>query len=383
MAMVATANEEESQNLSNSNSTVLVDCSEMQPNDSEDMQKSTLQNYRGKSMDELNQLLQCNSISKNQKKKIMKQIKWNERIEDRRLHRKQQKKDRKEKARLLNKVGTKQRLNKVTTTENFDKLVHVAIDCKYDHLMSDQDLTKLGKQVAWCYKVNRRCEHPVQYHLCGLSQNLRSHLDPTHGNWDVHYHDSLESTTTDQSNLVYLTAESDYVLEKLDPGLVYIIGGLVDHNHQKGYCHQLAEKQQIKTARLPLSENVDMKTRRVLTVNHVFEILVAFRSTQDWKSAILKVLPTKKLTNDATIGKNERRRRKLVAMRENDAKENKSCEVENTTQDDLTQEPDIEDCLKQSDSNEPSSQTNVSSDSTVDVSAADSNTDCNNSSAER
>lgn len=38
----------------------------------------------GKSMDELNQLLQCNSISKNQKKKIMKQIKWNERIEDRR-----------------------------------------------------------------------------------------------------------------------------------------------------------------------------------------------------------------------------------------------------------------------------------------------------------
>lgn len=65
---------------------------------------------------------------------------------------------------MLNKVGTKQRLNKVTTTENFDKLVHVAIDCKYDHLMSDQDLTKLGKQVAWCYKVNRRCEHPVQVH---------------------------------------------------------------------------------------------------------------------------------------------------------------------------------------------------------------------------
>jgi len=303
-------------------------------NEEEEKDSVIFQNYRGKSTEELNQLLLCESISKNQKKKIRKQIKWNERTEERRLHRKQQKRDRREKARLLNKSGTKSRLNKTKTTENFDKLVHVAIDCKYDHLMSDQDLTKLGKQVAWCYKVNRRCEHPVQYHLCGMTQNLRNHLDPTHPNWDVHYHDSLEITPSGpSSNIVYLTAESDYVLDTLEPGLVYVIGGLVDHNHQKGYCHQLAEKQQLRTARLPLSENVDMKTRRVLTVNHVFEILLAYRSTQDWKSAILKVLPEKKLNNDR-IGKNERRKLKLAAMRE---KENEPCPE--TTENENKNEP--------------------------------------------
>ena len=79
-----------------------------------------------------------------------------------RLNRKKQKLERKEKSRLLNKVGTKTRLNKITTTANFEKHVHVAIDCKYDRLMADQDMAKLGKQIAWCYKVNRRSQHPVQ-----------------------------------------------------------------------------------------------------------------------------------------------------------------------------------------------------------------------------
>ncbi len=75
-----------------------------------------------------------------------------------------------------------------------------------------------------------------------------------------------------KSDLVYLTSESDNVVTSLDPGTNYVIGGLVDHNRHKGLCHRLAVEKGVRHARLPLEENVAMRTRRVLTIDHVFEV---------------------------------------------------------------------------------------------------------------
>ena len=75
--------------------------------------------------------------------------------------------------------------------------------------------------------------------------------------------------------IVYLTAESPNVLEDFDPDSVYVIGGMVDHNRLKGQCHSSAVAAGVETARLPIEGNVDLRgTRTVLTVNHVFELLL-------------------------------------------------------------------------------------------------------------
>ena len=66
---------------------------------------------------------------------------------------------------------------------------------------------------------------------------------------------------------------------------MYVIGGLVDHNHHKvcirktfailyqeiimqGHCYQSALSKGVAHAQLPISEHIELKSRRVLTVNH-------------------------------------------------------------------------------------------------------------------
>lgn len=100
----------------------------------------------------------------------------------------------------------------------------------------------------------------------------------------------------DKDEIVYLTAESKEVLRELDPKRVYVIGGIVDHNRMKGHCHEAAVAAGWKTAKLPLEGNVALGDhRKVLTVNHVFQILLKFQETGSWSKAMGGSVPERKM----------------------------------------------------------------------------------------
>ncbi len=84
---------------------------------------------------------------------------------------------------------------------------------------------------------------------------------------------------------------------------MYIIGGFVDHNHHKSYCYDLAIKNKIQHAQLPITKYMFMKTRQVLTVNQVFEIISRYIECKDWKQAFIATLPKRK--GAEAIEKNE------------------------------------------------------------------------------
>lgn len=52
--------------------------------------------------------------------------------------------------------------------------------------------------------------------------------------------------------------------------------------------------QGIRTAKLPIREHLKMTRTHVLTVNHVFEILLRYREHGNWKKALETVMPPRK-----------------------------------------------------------------------------------------
>lgn len=75
---------------------------------------------------------------------------------------------------------------------------------------------------------------------------------------------------------MYLCAESENVLEKFDETKVYVIGGLLDHNHHKSYCYEMAKRKGYGHARLPIQEHIKLETRKVSIFNFLNEISMIF-----------------------------------------------------------------------------------------------------------
>nr|CAG4641187.1 EOG090X0D3U [Eulimnadia texana] len=233
-------------------------------------------------------------ISKREQKRRAKAALWAERKAEKRLREKEKRKLKRKNGDSSERVSRK--ILKATTMANSSCKVSVVIDLSFDDYMSEKDLAKCIKQVHRSYSINRRATNPVQFHITSLNGRSLQEIKKNQGyiNWDVNREEKHYSEIFDPSRIVYLTSESDNIIQDLSDDKVYVIGGLVDHNSQKGLCHQLALERGVSHGRLPLDEHVDMKTRKVLTIDHVFNILVNVSNGQTWKEAFLQVLPARK-----------------------------------------------------------------------------------------
>ncbi|KAF5402324.1 RNA (Guanine 9) methyltransferase [Paragonimus heterotremus] len=198
----------------------------------------------------------------------------------------------------------------------------VVIDCSYDHLMSFKDICKLANQVANCYAFNRRLTIPVQLYVTGLKRPspptiTGSMPEPSTTrlldrlrlasceNWDIHLCDEDFSELFDQSSVVYLCAESKHILpdvftaskaDTVSSADVFVIGGLVDHNHHPGYCYQQVTNRGYRTARLPIKESgILVHGRLVLSTLQVFTALSpVIAGTKTWVESLNDTIPPRK-----------------------------------------------------------------------------------------
>lgn len=185
--------------------------------------------------------------------------------------------------------------------KNQSSKYQVYVDCSFEEAMTQSEINSLASQIRYCYAVNKKAKHPVKVTACSLGGETLDILKDVSG-FDKWEHRAFYQTdrdiieaSDDKSKLVYLTSDSENTLSGLEDDKIYIIGGIVDRNRLKRVAIDRAEKFGIKTAKLPITDYLNMVSTKVLTCNHVFEILLKWTENDgDWKKALLDVLPKKK-----------------------------------------------------------------------------------------
>lgn len=194
--------------------------------------------------------------------------------------------------------------------EHFDKNSSnfgICVDCSFEHQMTVREINSLASQLRFCYSHNKQAQHPLKATVSSLSGDTLKYLQNVSGfdQWASRAFETTEKDLVnafpDKSKLVYLTSDSDNVLEALEDGKIYVIGGIVDRNRLKRAAIDRALELGIATAKLPIDAHLDLVATKVLTVNHVFEILVRLRDHgNDWKETLLSVLPERKDAKEKT-----------------------------------------------------------------------------------
>ncbi|XP_027709137.1 tRNA methyltransferase 10 homolog A isoform X2 [Vombatus ursinus] len=239
------------------------DCAKAKPDPSEDRLKPS--SDRGKAPE---------PMSKRQMKKLMRQKQW----EDQRELRKQKRKERRQRRRLERQShlepNSEGHDRKRFRSEAVPSPLRLVVDCSFDSLMVSK------------------------YYLTSHGGQLKKVMDENDKGWvnwkDIHIKPEHYSELMKKEDLVYLTSDSPNILKELDESKAYVIGGLVDHNHHKGITYKQASEHGIHHAQLPLGDFVKMNSRKVLAVNHVFEIILEYLETRDWQEAFFSILPQRK-----------------------------------------------------------------------------------------
>jgi len=302
--------------------------------------------------------------SKKAQKRALKTARLEERKLERRAKEKVAKKEKKR--RRAERIAAGEQLSEDERTEKRAKLnrakepfaARVVLDLGFDDKMNDKEITSLCSQLAYVYSANRHSSNPFRSLLfTSLNGRTLARLEKlndegykrwTGTEWWTEGYDNLWAQASGESDLgngdrprdtpseedraendkdgnkqekllatpmsrdrvVYLTADSSDVLEELKEGETYIIGGICDHNRYKNLCLDKAKESGIRAAQLPIGRYLShLPTRKVLTVNQVFEILVKWVETRDWEQSLYAVIPRRKfqdsVAHEGPEGKSE------------------------------------------------------------------------------
>ncbi|KAJ8124929.1 hypothetical protein O1611_g8711 [Lasiodiplodia mahajangana] len=230
--------------------------------------------------------------------------------------------------------------------------VSIIIDCQFEKYMQEGELISLSSQVTRCYSDNKGAQYPIHLYISSyngfLKERYETVLENQHLKWkgvklwegdfvevagqakeamagerggemiDLLKQNSSrdlvsltapaptnskyakpaptpepEAEDVDKS-IVYLTADSPYTLDRLEPNTSYVVGGIIDKNREKGLCYRIARGRKVRTAKLPIGEYMVLQHRHVLATNHVVEIMLKWLETGDWGTAFMQVIPTRK-----------------------------------------------------------------------------------------
>jgi len=179
--------------------------------------------------------------------------------------------------------------------------MRVCIDLGMEEQMSTKECSKLAQQLGRVYGLNRSATSPVHLIFSGLNKQGYLYQECVRkckgfDDYLVDIHTEPHTEIFSHPDIVYLSPDSANTLHTLDPEKVYVLGGLVNENEQKGLTQANADKCGIQTAKLPIDEYMQRSSngtsfKKVLSINQVFAILLSFCECEDWRVALPVGLP--------------------------------------------------------------------------------------------
>ncbi|KAH8903248.1 hypothetical protein BR93DRAFT_856257, partial [Coniochaeta sp. PMI_546] len=295
-------------------------------------------------------------MSKNQLKRLRRQQAWEEAKESRKLKRKEKRHEKQarkrteleEKLEAAKAAGLdpeevrKEAFKPVREKKHNPVPVAFIIDCDFERYMRDNEIISLSSQVVRSYSMNKMAKYQAHLFVSSFGGKMKERFETVlagnHKKWrhvqliegdfveaarlaqEVMAGDGAgevidvlkpvsekeakdgetsaapepEPETGVDRSIVYLTSDSPYTLERLEPNTSYVIGGIVDRNREKGLCYKRAVEKKVRTAKLPIGEYMAMQSRFVLTTNQVVEIMAKWLECGDWGEAFLHVIPQRK-----------------------------------------------------------------------------------------
>ncbi|CAD8047757.1 unnamed protein product [Paramecium primaurelia] len=244
-----------------------------------------------------------NKLSKKQQKKLAKKEKQREYYKEKKIQKKQIRKQQKQeqKSNIVidddNKIHNQERQHKKPREQYQEEMkngIKIIIDLQFMSQMTIHEKTSLYKQIELCHSNNFKSKKPLNLIVTSLTEDFKQLLNKSNAsNWGIELNEKPYIDLFKKEDLVYLTGDTEDVIDELNQEEVYIIGGLVDHNRLKLITYNKAIEQGIKTKKLPI--NLNLKTSSILTVNQVFEILLRRNNGEDWNDSVQNTIPKRKL----------------------------------------------------------------------------------------
>ncbi|CAH1272399.1 TRMT10B [Branchiostoma lanceolatum] len=185
-----------------------------------------------------------------------------------------------------------------------EKGLQVVLDLGFGEKMTQKEASRLAGQVGRVHGANKLSDRPFHVHLTSLAPDNMLYRECVRRNDGFQHFIGVEQTSKhflevfDREDVVYLSPDSSNDLLELDNKKVYVIGGLVDETVQKNVTITQAREKSLQTAKLPIDlfmkREPGSKGNKILTVNQVFEILLKFYVTRDWRVALPVGLPERK-----------------------------------------------------------------------------------------
>ncbi|KAM9952079.1 hypothetical protein ACTFIT_002766 [Dictyostelium discoideum] len=283
-------------------------------------------------------------LSKNQKKRLLKTAKWEQYKDQKKQYMREKKKENLKKRKETMTSEEKLERSRVKQLKKRGPDVgtlegHILFDFEMEQHMSEKEKKSLITQMTFLHGFNKISSKPMNLYATGVTDEIKSMLEKSSPFKMLTQYKETYLEKFEKADLVYLTSDSPNVIQELDLSKKYIVGAIVDHNRLKGITYEKAQKQGIAHAQLPIGEYIQMASRKVLAVNHVFQIINEFLVVGNWKDAFEKVIPKRKFQE---LGRKKRLKlKKQLQQKENgNLKDNEEEEEDDDDDDDYDDDDD-------------------------------------------